>query len=281
MALRNGIRGFSIFSSSFRNYSSTGPVINLQVNDKTGVATVTLNRPPVNSLNLELLTELSNTLTELEKNKCRGLMLTSSSNSVFSAGLDLLELYKPNLDRFKQWWSTLQQTWMKLYGTPYPTVAVINGHAPAGGCLLATSCEYRVMLNNFTIGLNETKIGMVAPDWFIASMKNTVGPRQAELALTTGNLFTTDEALKIGLIDEVAANKEEAISKAEKFLHRYDNVSPLARALTKQTLRKDAIQDLVKKQKTELENITSFINNEKLQKGLEVYLESLKQKKKQ
>jgi hypothetical protein len=77
MALRNGIRGFSIFSSSFRNYSSTGPVINLQVNDKTGVATVTLNRPPVNSLNLELLTELSNTLTELEKNKCRGLMLTS------------------------------------------------------------------------------------------------------------------------------------------------------------------------------------------------------------
>ncbi|KAJ3635326.1 hypothetical protein MTP99_008241 [Tenebrio molitor] len=281
MALRNGIRGFSIFSSSFRNYSSTGPVINLQVNDKTGVATVTLNRPPVNSLNLELLTELSNTLTELEKNKCRGLMLTSSSNSVFSAGLDLLELYKPNLDRFKQWWSTLQQTWMKLYGTPYPTVAVINGHAPAGGCLLATSCEYRVMLNNFTIGLNETKIGMVAPDWFIASMKNTVGARQTELALTAGNLFTTDEALKIGLIDEVAANKEEAISKAEKFLHRYDNVSPLARALTKQTLRKDAIQDLVKKQKTELENITSFINNEKLQKGLEVYLESLKQKKKQ
>jgi 3,2-trans-enoyl-CoA isomerase len=281
MALRNGIRGFSIFSSSFRNYSSTGPVINLQVNDKTGVATVTLNRPPVNSLNLELLTELSNTLTELEKNKCRGLMLTSSSNSVFSAGLDLLEMYKPNLDRFKQWWSTLQQTWMKLYGTPYPTVAVINGHAPAGGCLLAVSCEYRVMLNNFTIGLNETKIGMVAPDWFIASMKNTVGPRQTELALTTGNLFTTDEALKIGLIDEVAANKEEAISKAEKFLHRYDNVSPLARALTKQTLRKDAIQDLVKKQKTELENITSFINNEKLQKGLEVYLESLKQKKKQ
>jgi 3,2-trans-enoyl-CoA isomerase len=242
MALRNGIRGFSIFSSSFRNYSSTGPVINLQVNDKTGVATVTLNRPPVNSLNLELLTELSNTLTELEKNKCRGLMLTSSSNSVFSAGLDLLELYKPNLDRFKQWWSTLQQTWMKLYGTPYPTVAVINGHAPAGGCLLATSCEYRVMLNNFTIGLNETKIGMVAPDWFIASMKNTVGARQTELALTAGNLFTTDEALKIGLIDEVAANKEEAISKAEKFLHRYDNVSPLARALTKQTLRKDAIQ---------------------------------------
>jgi 3,2-trans-enoyl-CoA isomerase len=98
------------------------------------------------------------------------------------------------------------------------------------------------MLNNFTIGLNETKIGMVAPDWFIASMKNTVGPRQTELALTTGNLFTTDEALKIGLIDEVAVNKEEAISKAEKFLHRYDNVSPLARALTKQTLRKDAIQ---------------------------------------
>lgn len=84
MSLRNSVRrGSALFSSYFRNYSSSGPLINVAVNEKTGVATATLNRPPVNSLNLELLTEISNTLSQLEKNKCRGLILTSVIISFF------------------------------------------------------------------------------------------------------------------------------------------------------------------------------------------------------
>lgn len=104
------------------------------------------------------------------------------------------------------------------------------------------SCEYRIMLNNFTIGLNEVQLGIVAPQWFIASMQNTIGPRQSELALTTGTLFKTEEALKVGLIDEIATDKNDGLQKAEKFFTRFAKVSPAARALTKKSLRGKDIQ---------------------------------------
>lgn len=249
-----------------------------EVNDKTGYATVTLNRPPVNSLNLELLTEFSETLDDLQNNKSRGMILSSSSNSVFSAGLDIMEMYKPKQDRMKQFWSTLQDVWFKLYGSPFPTVAVINGHSPAGGCLLAMCCEYRVMLPNFSIGLNETQLGIVAPTWFQATMRNTLSRRDAELALTLGTLFSTEEALKVGLIDEVAASKEEGIAKATAFLDRFKKISPQARSMTKQALRSKDIMELEDNRVQDVDLFVFAVTQPKVQKGLEVYLEALKKK---
>ncbi|XP_067008574.1 enoyl-CoA delta isomerase 1, mitochondrial isoform X2 [Anabrus simplex] len=202
-----------------RQFASGEKLVDVAVNDKTGVSTVTMQRLPVNSLNLELLEQLHGAFTTLENNNCRGMILTSASPTVFSAGLDIMEMYKPNPDRVKKFWTTLQDTWLKLYSTPYATVAAINGHSPAGGCLLALSCEYRIMVGpKFTIGLNETQLGIIAPKWFQISMTNVIPPRQAELALSTGKMFTTEEALKVGLIDEIANDKQDAIAKAEKFL---------------------------------------------------------------
>lgn len=249
-----------------------------EVDDKTGYATVTLNRPPVNSLNLELLTAFSETLDDLQNNKSRGMILTSSSKSVFSAGLDIMEMYKPKQDRMKQFWSTLQDVWFKLYGSPFPTVAVINGHSPAGGCLLAMCCEYRVMLPKFSIGLNETQLGIVAPTWFQATMRNTLSRRDAELALTLGTLFSTEEALKVGLIDEVAASKEEGIAKANAFLDRFKKISPQARSMTKQALRSKDIMELEDNRSQDVDLFVFAVTQPKVQKGLEVYLEALKQK---
>ena len=107
-------------------------LVQVEVNDKTGFATVTLNSPPVNTLNLPLLTAFSETLDLLQNDRSRGMILTSSSNSVFSAGLDIMEMYKPTNDRLKAFWGTLQDCWLKLYGSSFPTAAAINGHAPAG-----------------------------------------------------------------------------------------------------------------------------------------------------
>lgn len=249
-----------------------------EVNDKTGYATVTLNRPPVNSLNLELLTALSNTLDDLLNNKSRGMILTSSSKTVFSAGLDIMEMYKPKQERMKQFWTTLQDVWFKLYGSPFPTVAVINGHSPAGGCLLAMCCEYRVMLPNFSIGLNETQLGIVAPTWFQATMRNTLSRRDAELALTLGTLFNTEEALKVGLIDEIAASKEEGTAKATSFLDRFKKISPQARSMTKQALRSKDIMELEDNRSQDVDLFVYAVTQPKVQKGLEMYLEALKQK---
>lgn len=258
--------------------TAPGNLVITEVDDKTGYATVTLNRPPVNSLNLELLTAISEALDDLQNNKSRGMILTSSSKTVFSAGLDIMEMYKPKPERLKEFWSTLQDVWFKLYGSPFPTVAAINGHSPAGGCLLALCCEYRVMCQNYTIGLNETKLGIVAPTWFQASMRNTLSRRDSELALTLGTLFTTDEALKVGLIDEVVASKEEAIVKATSFLDRFKKISPQARSMTKQALRSKDIMELEDNRSQDIDLFVYAVTQPKVQKSLEVYLEGLKRK---
>lgn len=63
--------------------------------------------------------------------------------------------------------------------------------------MLSLACEYRVMVNAFTIGFNETQLGIIAPSWCQASMRNALSNRDTELALTNGKMFTTDEALKV------------------------------------------------------------------------------------
>ncbi|XP_073824608.1 enoyl-CoA delta isomerase 1, mitochondrial [Musca autumnalis] len=259
---------------------SSGKLTTVEVNDKSGVAVLTMNRPPVNGLNLELLRDIHTSIDEIESNKCRGLILTSSSNSVFSAGLDIMEMYKPNQERLKDFWTTLQDTWLALYGSSVPTAAAINGHSPAGGCLLATSCEYRVMLPKFTIGLNETKLGIVAPKWFMSTFCNVLPRRVAEMALTQGKMFSSEEALKAGLVDELAQTKEESIEKCEEFFATFAKTNPFARAMTKQQFRSKDLQQLEDERAQDLEAFLFFVNQPSVQKGLGIYLEGLKAKSK-
>merc|ERR1712183_590571 len=94
------------------------------------------------------------------------LVLNSSNSSIFSAGLDITELYKPDPNRLPEFWKSFQQLFIKLYGSRLATIAAIEGSAIAGGCMLAMSCDYRIISSNkITIGLNETKLGIAAPFW--------------------------------------------------------------------------------------------------------------------
>lgn len=176
----------------------------------------------------------------------------------------------------REFWRNLQDVWIKLYGSPFPTAAAINGHAPAGGCFLAISCEYRVMLPKYTIGLNETQLGIVAPPWFMSTLRDIISPRNAEMALTLGTLFKTDEALRIGLVDEVAADKAEAIAKCEAFLLKHQKVNPDARFQTKMLIRGKDIQKLVDSRKSDEEMFFSIVNQDKMQKQLGLFVTVLK-----
>jgi 3,2-trans-enoyl-CoA isomerase len=134
------------------------------------------------------------------------------------------------------------------------------------------------MLPKYTIGLNETQLGIVAPTWFMATMKNTIPPRQAELALTLGKMFKTDEALKIGLVDEIADSKEEAIAKCEAFLSKYQKIPAMARAITKQNCRRTDIMELENKREADIELFATAIVDARIQSSLGKYVTLLKWK---
>lgn len=145
---------------------------------------------------------------------------------------------------------------------------------------MATSCEYRVMLPKFTIGLNETKLGIVAPKWFMTTFLSVLPRREAERALNQGRMFTTEEALQVGLVDEIADSKEDAVAKCAEFIGSFAKVNPLARSLTKTQFRSAELQELEDGRKEDLEKFIFFVNQPAVQKGLGIYLESLKKKAK-
>lgn len=182
----------------------------ISFDDHTGIEIISMGRKPVNSLNTELLNELKTSLLEAQNNKAKGIILTSSLPTVFSAGLDIMEMYTTDTKKLAAFWTTLQDTWLTLYSLTVPIATAINvqnfskcyyynilhiiiftgtflsiqGSSPAGGCMLAISTEYRVMVEGkHTIGLNETQLGIVAPKWFRDMFISVVGYRQAELAL--------------------------------------------------------------------------------------------------
>lgn len=188
-------------------------------------------------------------------------------------------MYKPDPKRVRDFWRTLQDVWIKLYGSSFPTAAAINGHAPAGGCFLAMSCEYRVMCPKYNIGLNETQLGIVAPAWFMATMRNCISPREAEKALTLGTLFKTDEALRIGMIDEIVADKAEAIARCETFLQRYQHIPPEVRASTKLLLRGKEIKALTDNREGDIDIFQGFITGKKIQQSLGLFVMILKLRK--
>lgn len=165
-----------------------------------------LARPPVNALDPVLCGELADVIDAAVHAGAHGLVL-SGGPKVFSAGLDVPRLAALGDDRaaLTTAWEAFFQAARALARCPVPVVSAIGGHAPAGGCVLALCCDYRVMAEGpFRIGLNETQVGLVAPEGIQYLLRRVVGAHRAERLLVAGELVESDRALALGLVDELA-----------------------------------------------------------------------------
>lgn len=229
---------------------------------------------------------ISAAVKEVEKDpQVQSLVLASSLPSVFSAGLDIMEMYKPDETRLQNFWYAFQQLYLDLYGTRLATIGAIAGHAPAAGCMLALCCDYRIMASAKgtekppSIGLNETKLGIVAPPWLGQQMIDTVGQRNAELSLSLGLLYDPNEALAIGLVDELVA-KDQVLESAKGEATKWGKIPPTARFASKMLARKARLDHLVATRKEDTDFFCSFVTKPGVQKTLEGYLQTLAKKSK-
>ena len=172
-------------------------------------------RAPVNALDPTLCDALEKAIAQAMADGAKGLVL-SGNPKVFSAGLDVPHLLSLGEDRaaLTAAWETFFSAARALAASPVPVVAAMAGHAPAGGCVLALCCDYRVMgispdpAKPLRIGLNETQVGLVAPEGIQHLMRRAVGMHRAEVLLVTGELVDAGRAQAIGLVDELAAPEE-------------------------------------------------------------------------
>lgn len=263
----------------FKAYSTNSKFIDTTHEDGTGITTISMARQPVNGLNKELLNALQTSLLDAQKNRSKGIILTSALPTIFSAGLDLLELYNRTENQLIEFWQALQNTWLTLYSLEVPVAAAINGACPAGGCMLALSTEYRVLVEGkHTMGLNESRLGITVPKMFKDLYIDVIGYRKAEIACLRGSLFPPKEALQIGLVDELATDKTEAINKCQKYIEEFQNIPALGRSKTKLLLREPNLRWMKENREKDVKDFVTFAQSPPVQAGLKFYIESLKRK---
>jgi len=285
-------------SASFSTSTTTpSPLVTAELlEEDERIAMIRLHRNPVNALSLEMCEEISKAIktVETEKRTATTMVLASSLPSkIFSAGLDISnELYKPDLDRLPKFWWSFQQLFLDLYGsTSLTTVASLEGPAPAGGCMLALACDYRIMAadspktkSKSSIGLNESHLGIVAPPWMCQQYIDILGHRKAEISLLSGILFPPNEALNIGLVDELVDPGDEesslggrssvdqaAIQKAKEFAA----IPAEARAGVKKLTRGPLVKTLTKDREKDVDLFCEFVTSEKVQAAIGQYLQAL------
>ncbi len=162
-------------------------------------------RAPVNALDPSLCQALTSAIAGALADGARGIVLAGGPK-VFSAGLDIPFLLSlgDDQDALLSAWTAFFDAARALAGCPVPVAAAIAGHAPAGGCVLALCCDYRVMADGpYRIGLNETQVGLVAPEGIQTLLARVVGTHRAERLLVSGALVEATEARAIGLVDEL------------------------------------------------------------------------------
>ncbi|RPE77012.1 enoyl-CoA hydratase/isomerase family protein [Vulcaniibacterium tengchongense] len=221
-----------------------------------------LARPPANALDPALCAALTQALRAAVDQGAEGIVL-SGGPKVFSGGLDVPHLLALGEDRaaLRSAWETFFAAAAALAECPVPVAAAIDGHAPAGGCVLALCCDYRVMARApdpakpYRIGLNEVQVGLVAPEGVQHLLRRVVGAYRAERLLVAGAMPDTDQALAIGLVDE-AVPEGDAVARAAAWL---DTLRALPRQAMLQT-RAIAREDLVAALRPERIRLAHFLD---------------------
>jgi enoyl-CoA hydratase/carnithine racemase len=165
---------------------------------------IRMARGPANALDTALLSHLADAIVAAPGNGAQALVLSSASPNFFSGGMDVPHLMAVDFAGMVGAWRQFFAVCRALAGAPVPVVAAITGHAPAGGCVLALCCDYRVMARGGgRIGLNETQVGLAVPDAIQHLMRRVVGPYRAERLIVAGAMLDAETAERLGLVDEL------------------------------------------------------------------------------
>jgi enoyl-CoA hydratase/carnithine racemase len=163
-----------------------------------------LERPPANALSPELIAALGEAVRGASAGGARALLL-SGRPGLFSAGLDVPLFVQLERERLRAAWRGFFALMEALALSPLPVACALTGHAPAGGCVLALCCHWRVLAEGgFKIGLNEVAVGVRVPGPIWAAACHVLGARVAERVCTGAELFEPAAALALGLVDELA-----------------------------------------------------------------------------
>jgi len=245
----------------------------------SGIAIITLDRPDKrNAISFELITELLQALAEVRNSTARVLILTGAGKA-FCSGLDLDDLKsligrtpEQNLEDSR----TMVRLFRSLYEFPRPTIAAVNGAAIAGGTGLALLCDFTLAVPEAKFGYTEVRIGFV-PAIVSTFLLRQVGEKVARDLLLTGRIFDAEEALRIGLLNEIVP-PGKLMDRARELATQLMESSPLSLAYTKRLLNDHAHAELDSHIEAAIRENAGIRSTADFREGITSFLEKRKPK---
>lgn len=184
------------------------------------VAVVRLTAGKANALDTALCRQIAGRFAEVERSGARAVVLTGAG-SMFCAGVDLLRIADGGPDYVDEFLPALHDAFLAVFGSGLPVIAAVNGHAIAGGCILVSACDHRVMnAAAGRIGVTELLVGVPFPVAAMEILRFAVGTHGLSRLICFGQTYAAGEAATLGLVDEVvegAAVLARAVEVAGQF----------------------------------------------------------------
>ena len=180
--------------------------ITLEVTD--GVATIGLQRPPMNALNRQMQNEIREAAVEVAGRRDVGSVIVYGGEKVFAAGADIKEMSNMSYQDMLRASTDLQECFNAVARIPQPTIAAVTGYALGGGCELSLCCDLRIAADSAKLGQPEILLGIIPGAGGTQRLPRLIGVSRAKDLILTGRHVTAEEALGMGLVNRVVPAEE-------------------------------------------------------------------------
>jgi len=249
-------------------------VIRLERFPEEQIAVVTLDRPPLNAIDEQVVTELAAAIGELAAElDTRAVLVRSAVEGVFMAGADIHEFERIAAEEVERA-LLAQAVFTQLAELPQPSVAAINGHALGGGLELALACDFRFLAraNGALLGLPEVRLGLLPGAGGTQRLTRLVGPGRATELIMKGLQLTPDQAAEAGLV-HFLVEPSELEDRARDYTVRLARQAPIALRGIKRAIRAAASPDGLA---VEREAFREVLQSDDAQTGVKAFLEGEK-----
>ncbi len=215
----------------------------LQISNTNDYQIIQLNNGKVNAISLEMISELTSAINAAESDTAvRGVIITGQPH-YFSAGLDIKELYHLDEQGSEEFWGNFLKMVVALNRFSKPLISAISGFSPAGGCVIAICCDFRYMASGdkYVIGLNEVPLAIMVTEGIFHLYAHWIGERRAHQYLMEGKLHSGQEALAMGLVDQLVP-LDELLATAERKMQQLLRADDGALRGTKMNIKKQLLE---------------------------------------
>lgn len=234
-------------------------------------AVMTLNRPPANAINEQLMKESSAALDEVEREPAvLSVIITGAGDRIFCAGADLGSAFSGgNLMEFIKFGNSVLR---RIERFPKPVIAALNGHALGGGCEIAMACHLRVMKETARIGQTESNLGIIPGYGGTQRLPRLIGRTKALEFLVFGTQIPAPEALQLGLVNKLS-KEGEALADAKALARQIAKRAPIATRLILQAVDEGLNTDIDQGLEAETRAFLEVLKTEDAAEGIQAFFQ--------